>query len=203
MARQQKRGKGGGSPKTDRIQILNGPVIVEGDHFRIFYEVIISDKDGGMKAGCPVTVYNEKLKDIIHDHTGADGSLRFVRILRFQKYGSEIITRVRINNSPAQAINTVRLRLGKPLLVAGPQPEIRAGQGPVQLNILSLDDPEGDRNYTCKIVSFPQLGVVKNGGIYYPPKRVYETEQVTIESCLNIDRAQNIKITLSILQGDN
>ncbi len=194
--------KGGGSPKTDRIQILNGPVIVEGDHFRIYYEVLISDKDGGVKGDCPVTVYNEKLKDIIHDRTGPDGSLRFVRILRFQKYGSDIITRVRIDNSPAQAINAVKLRLDRPLLVAGPQPEIRAGQGPIQLNILSLDDPEGDKNFTCKIVSFPHLGTVKHGGMYYPPKRVYKTETVTIEARLNIDPSQKIKFNLSISRGD-
>jgi len=83
-------------------------------------------------------------------------------------------------------------------LRASTQPQIRAGENKVQLNIESHNDLLGLDNFSCTIKSDPQVGSVEDGGMYNPPKTVKKIETIEIEAKSKTDQTKKVKISFEV-----
>lgn len=71
-------------------------------------------------------------------------------------------------------------------LKIGIQQPVKAGREGVQLPIESLNDPNGKKNFTCRIISSARpIGRVEKNGFYWPPFHLDQTEMVEVEVVLS------------------
>lgn len=75
---------------------------------------------------------------------------------------------------------------------------VRAGEEKLQLNAETHNDISGLDNFTCKIVSKPEVGTVSDGGIYIPPERINSQTDVLIEIVSKRDKRQKAKMTVTV-----